>query len=282
MTLKPFYLCLTFSTCLLLNLANVKAENYSIFNPVPKNKMRNISTARPSKSDYSYTIDSGHFQIETSFYAFDKTKITDSKTTNKSIFNLTALRIGITQSLEAEIITTPIIWRKRQDHLSQTTENQKGFGDTTLRLKYNLLGNDSGSFSIAAIPFLKIPTNSDNLSNDHHEGGISIPMDLALKNGYSLTYNPQVLILKNSETQNYKSVFVNIIAVGKSLTNDLSGFVEYYHSQIVENNNHFQQTLDFGLVYTLSKNITLDSSINFGLSNHSADLEIAFGGAYRF
>ena len=279
---KIFQFCSFFCIFLFLNLTNIKAKEYSILNPLPKDKMRSMTTARPSKSDYSYTIDSGHFQIETSFYSFDKTKTTDSKTTNKSLLNSTALRIGLTQSLEAEIIATPIIWRKQQDHLNQTSDNVKGFSDTTLRLKYNFFGNDSGNFSIAAIPFIKIPTNSNNLSNDHHEGGISLPMELALENGYSLTYNPQTLILKNSETQNYKAVFVNIIAIGKSLTNELSGFVEYYHSQIAENNNYFQQTLDFGLVYSLSENITIDSAINFGLSNHSADIEMLFGGAYRF
>ena len=279
---KIFQFCSFFCIFLFLNLTNIKAKEYSILNPLPKDKMRSMTTARPSKSDYSYTIDSGHFQIETSFYSFDKTKTTDSKTTNKSLLNSTALRIGLTQSLEAEIIATPIIWRKQQDHLNQTSDNVKGFSDTTLRLKYNFFGNDSGNFSIAAIPFIKIPTNSNNLSNDHHEGGISLPMELALENGYSLTYNPQTLILKNSETQNYKAVFVNIIAIGKSLTNELSGFVEYYHSQIAENNNYFQQTLDFGLVYSLSENITIDSAINFGLSNHSADIEMLLGGAYRF
>jgi len=241
-----------------------------------------MSTARPSKSDNSYTIDSGRIQIETSLYSFDKTKTTDSRTTNQSFLNSTALRIGITQSSEFEIITTPIIWRKQKDLQSGSTQSSNGFVDTTLRLKYNFIGNDSGNFSIAAIPFFKIPTNSNNLANNYNEGGISIPMELALKNGYSLTYNPQTLILKRSDTLNYKPVFVNIFVIGKSFNNNLSGYIEYYHSQIPENSKHFQQTLDFGVVYALTKNITIDGAMNFGLSNDSSDLEMMFGGAYRF
>ena len=81
---KIFQFCSFFCIFLFLNLTNIKAKEYSILNPLPKDKMRSMTTARPSKSDYSYTIDSGHFQIETSFYSFDKTKTTDSKTTNKA------------------------------------------------------------------------------------------------------------------------------------------------------------------------------------------------------
>jgi len=282
MIYKILQLCLFCAIWILLNSHSAIASKYSIFNPVPKDKMRNMSTARPSKSDNSYTIDSGRIQIETSLYSFDKTKTTDSRTTNQSFLNSTALRIGITQSSEFEIITTPIIWRKQKDLQSGSTQSSNGFVDTTLRLKYNFIGNDSGNFSIAAIPFFKIPTNSNNLANNYNEGGISIPMELALKNGYSLTYNPQTLILKRSDTLNYKPVFVNIFVIGKSFNNNLSGYIEYYHSQIPENSKHFQQTLDFGVVYALTKNITIDGAMNFGLSNDSSDLEMMFGGAYRF
>lgn len=241
-----------------------------------------MSTARPSKSDYSYTIDSGHIQIETSLYSFNRTKTSQSQITNHSALNATALRIGLTQMSEIEMITSPIIWRAEKDHQTNTRNHKNGMGDTTLRFKYNLIGNDSGRLSIAAIPFFKIPTNSNNLANNNNEWGISIPIDFALKNGYSLNYNPQALRVKRSDTLNYKTVFANIFSISKTITDQLSTYVEYYHSQLPEVSNQFQQTLDFGAVYQLSNNITIDGAINVGLSDQSADVEMLFGGAYRF
>lgn len=282
MNYKNLQLYLFFFLFILAGSKNVFAKEYSIFSPIPKEKMRPMSTARPSKSDYSYTIDSGHIQIETSLYSFDKTKTTSSRTTNHSLLNSTAFRIGLSQSTEAELITTPIIWRKEKALQNNATTHKNGFSDTTIRLKHNFLGNDSGNFSIAAIPFFKIPTNSNNLSNNYNEGGISIPIDIPLEHGYSLTYNPQALHLKRSDNLKYKTVFTNIFVISKSLTDKFSTYVEYYHSQVPESSTRFQQTLDFGVVYQLSKNLTIDGAINFGLSNNSTDLELLFGGAYRF
>lgn len=38
---------------------------YNIFNPTPKDKMREFDTDRPDKIETPHTVDAGHFQIET-------------------------------------------------------------------------------------------------------------------------------------------------------------------------------------------------------------------------
>ncbi len=45
-----------------------------------------------------------------------------------------------------------------------------------LRLKYNIIGNDGSDFGLAALGFVKMPTNQDSLGNDDVEGRVEFPL----------------------------------------------------------------------------------------------------------
>ena len=40
---------------------------FNLFNPVPKDLMRELAADRPDKTDCPFTVDAGHFQIEMDF-----------------------------------------------------------------------------------------------------------------------------------------------------------------------------------------------------------------------
>src|SRR5690349_12131277 len=48
-------------------------SQYHLFNPTPRDLMREMSADRPDKTESAYTVDSGHFQIESDLvvYAHD-------------------------------------------------------------------------------------------------------------------------------------------------------------------------------------------------------------------
>src|SRR4026208_1539423 len=57
--------------CTLLIMGMVSADalaedksQYHLFNPTPRNLMREMSTDRPDKTESAYTVDAGHFQLE--------------------------------------------------------------------------------------------------------------------------------------------------------------------------------------------------------------------------
>jgi len=39
-------------------------SSFHFFNPTPRSLMRELSTDRPDKTESAYTVDAGHFQIE--------------------------------------------------------------------------------------------------------------------------------------------------------------------------------------------------------------------------
>src|ERR1022692_3166856 len=48
---------------------------YTLFNPMPNTLLRELSPARPDKTESPYTVDAGHFQLEMDFaiFTYDRT-----------------------------------------------------------------------------------------------------------------------------------------------------------------------------------------------------------------
>lgn len=54
-----------------------------------------------------------------------------------------------------------------------------GSGDTTVRLKWSLWGNDGEATAFALMPYLKLPSASAGFGNGLIEGGIVAPLEMA-------------------------------------------------------------------------------------------------------
>ena len=68
---------------------------------------------------------------------------------------------------------------------------QDGFGDTTVRLKINLLGDDGGKLVIGFLSSLKIPTNTGDTGNHVWEPGFEFPVDLLVAVGFHTVWTNQ-------------------------------------------------------------------------------------------
>src|SRR5207247_8308607 len=44
--------------------AGLDKRHYTLFNPTPRELMREMNTDRPDKTESPYTVDAGHFQVE--------------------------------------------------------------------------------------------------------------------------------------------------------------------------------------------------------------------------
>src|SRR3954469_16822345 len=56
-----------------LALADRDKSQFNLFNPTPRDQMRELNTDRPDVTESPYTVDAGHFQLELSFveYTYD-------------------------------------------------------------------------------------------------------------------------------------------------------------------------------------------------------------------
>ena len=263
------------------------ADEYTLFNPVPADKMRPMSTERPSKSDSTTTLDAGHVQLETSLVNYthndDCIGSTCTRSNEWDAGALTTLRVGLTQSSEFQVLFDAYRNVTTTDRTNGTRTNADGFGDTTLRYKYNFWGNDGGDSAFAGVIYTKLPTNSDHLANNAVEGGIEFPFSITLKDDWSLGGMTQFNLLNEQGTaRNYYMGYVNALYLSKNITEATSAYGEFYTYLPDTGSRDWQNTVDFGVVHKLTDKVQIDTGLNLGVTNAAPDAQWFAGIAYRF
>src|SRR2546428_13703826 len=84
------------------------------------------------------------------------------------------IKIGLLNRLDAQLLIEPynIVYEKEGDYYQATW---RGNGDTTIRFKYNLWGNDGGRTAPAPPPDVKMPTHPRGPRKTSTQGGIGPP-----------------------------------------------------------------------------------------------------------
>lgn len=278
-------ICGTSALFMMSGVARADGETHNLFHPVPENQMRAMTTERPSKTDSPFSLDAGHVQIETNLYAHTRNDDCSggacTKTTHDYVGGATNLRIGLTDDTDIQIISD--LYHRLKTETAGTTDTRAGFGDTQIRLKLNLTGNDPAStFSLGLIPYAKIPTNQDNLGNDEVEGGIGLPFNVNFEGGWSLGGMTQLNYITEPDFSGYDPAYANSLIVGKSLTDTLGSYAEIYTYKADQEGAKWLNTADFGLVYSVTDRFKVDANVHFGISDAADDVNLFIGTAYRF
>jgi hypothetical protein len=267
--------------------AAIAGENHTLFNPTPNDELRPMTTERSSKTDSPYSLDAGRVQLETDLYAYVRNNdcIADQCTASRqsSLDRFTNLRIGLTDTMDLQIAADIYRQVTVDDRTNSTQEKHEGFGDTVVRLKKNIVGNlPSDEFSLAVLPFLKIPTNQDNLGNDKYEGGLAVPFSFALADTWSLGVLTQLSFIAGADGSGYDPAYTNSVALGKTFGERWSTYAEFYTFKADQPDAHWINTVDFGAAYQVTESFRVDANLHLGVTDAADDVNAFFGAAYRF
>src|SRR6516225_392573 len=151
-------------------------SQYTLFNPTPIDLRRPYNTDRPSKTDSPYTVDAGVFQIESDVanWTLDYEEGVRSRTW---IVGNSNFKLGLTNWIDLQVFPQFYVNTRTSGPAFGKPVGHDGFGDTTVRLKVNLLGNDGGKLVIGFISSLKIPTNTGDTDNHVWEPGFELPVN---------------------------------------------------------------------------------------------------------
>jgi len=256
---------------------NSSKEDFSLFNPTPRDQMRDFSTDRPDKTESAYTVDAGHFQHETDIlnYSFDEQR---GDSIGSALIMAPNLKVGLTNRTDLQLVlgTFNYVGDKTEGVRSKTS----GFGDITARLKVNIWGNDEGATAMALMPYVKFPTNQNELGNNSVEGGLIVPFAIAACEELDIGIMPQVDIAKDEVGDGYHAEYVQSVTFGHGFTEELGGYSELWTSISPERGPLL--TADFGLTYAVIEDTQLDIGINIGLTDQSDDLNPFIGISQRF
>lgn len=241
---------------------------YNLFNATPDEYMREISPDRPDKTDSPFTVDAGHFQLEMDFvnYTYDSPN-SQRGSTQSDEYQIAPvnLKVGVFNNTDFQVVLSPWQWQRTESGSPGTVEHQAGFGDTTLRIKQNLTGNDGGFFALALIPFVTLPTSQHNLGASSVEGGVGIPYAFDVPNwdvGFQTTFNYD----RNNLGNGYHAEFDNSVSIGHSVIGPLEYHVEFFSSVSIEQNSSWVGTVDTWFTYQVNKNLIFDSGVYIGVT----------------
>jgi hypothetical protein len=263
----------------------VDKSGFFLWKPTPREFMRDMATDRPDKTESPYTVDAGHFQVEADIvnYSYDRHNVAKDHTRVETFsiapFNL---KVGLCNSADLQLVVPTYTVVRTRDRLAGRTFYDRGFGDMLLRLKVNLWGNDGGDTAFGLMPYVKFPTAGRNLGNDALEGGLIVPLAVALPAGWDMGLMTQVDVNEDGDGSGHHAEWINSITFSHTICGDLSGYVEFFSLLNGDEHSKWEGTVDLGLTYGLTENIQLDAGINIGVTRSADDFNPFVGISWRF
>jgi len=246
--------------------------------------LRPLCTDRPTKSTAPCTVDVGHVQVESDIFnvTIDHSGGGDVKT---YLFTNPTLKYGLTPALDAEINMIPYEVITAKDPASGATNRTSGIGDLFLKLKWNLLGNAGGDVGLALSPFVKLPTASHEIGNGVVETGLIVPVNINLPANWSVTFDPEVDLLKNAGDGRRHLNAAGLISMSRVVSKTLTLSGEVWADQNFDPQGaQTQASADLGAAYIPleSPSVQFDGGVNFGLNHNTPGVQIYMGVSHRF
>jgi hypothetical protein len=257
-------------------------SQYTLFNPTPIDLRRPYNTDRPSKTDSPFTIDAGVFQIESDMANWQLDYENGVRTRTWIIPGNTNFKLGLTNWMDFQIVPQFYVNTRTSGPAFGKAVEHDGFGDTTVRLKINLLGNDGGKLVIGFVSSLKIPTNTGDTGNHVWEPGVGLPVNYSLPWGLTLFGQTRIDILDQPGSSKMRVQWQNPIGLSRTIVGNLSGYVEFYDAVSTGRNQQWIGTFDTGLIYQVTPNFSVDVNSFFGLTRSAPDYNVFTGFGYRF
>lgn len=250
---------------------------YSLFNPVPKDKMREMETDRPDVTESPSTVDAGHFQYEADLVNFIREQ-SETRDIRTVLINHANIKIGITGSTGIQIGFETYGIQKETGLVSGDTTTSRGFGDVSLRIKQNITGNDGGNFVMAVLPYIKFPTSVYD-GESRLEGGLIVPMLYKLPGEWKLGFQVELDRLKDQDQPAMHTEFLQTLTISHPLVKGMEGIAETYYTYDFKA-HHFSNFLNAAIQMEVAKDFKVDAGLNYGLQ-HDAEKHYFIGASYR-
>ncbi|MEO7265206.1 MAG: transporter, partial [Ferruginibacter sp.] len=133
---------------------------------------------RPDVTESAYSVEAGHFQVESDLFKMVRNKSEDLSHTEMG-YNVANLKLGLTERLDVQLVVATFVSRKTKEITSnKIIHKANGFDDITLRFKYNFWGNEGGKTALGALPYISFPTST--IDDNDHQFGVIFPFALEL------------------------------------------------------------------------------------------------------
>jgi hypothetical protein len=250
--------------------------------PAKADELRDLCPDRPGLGTPACTIDRGHVVVEIGLG--DWTRDTQGPIRTDTMQTGEALvRVGLTESLEAQVGWTAYGHVRIRDAMAGTISKASGVGDVTFALRRNLNNPDGSGFSIAVMPYASLPAGGGAIGAGDWATGLLVPMSFDLSDNVSLGLTAEIDAAADSDGNGRHLGYGTVVGLGFGLSDSLSatGEVSLYRDRDPAGHNS-AALAGLSMGWQPRGDTQFDIGVNLGLNKASPDAEVYFGVARRF
>jgi hypothetical protein len=234
--------------------------------------------SRPGATEGAIAVPTGYLQSETEIASYARTRQDGFKSDAYSLA-ATSLRYGVADGLDVELNVQPYL------HGSVTAGGVKdsngGFGDVTLRVLKNLMGQDGEGPALAVIGYITLPTAKNGLGADKTEGGAIITGSFAPADKWGVAWTAGAAA-RYRGANDYQAEFSGALQLNHAFTDAVTGYAEVAAVRAQHNGGPVSATFDVGAAWLVAPTTQLDAGVNLGLTDAADDANVFLGVAHRF
>ena len=256
------------------------SAHFSLFRPVPRNRLRELQPDRPGVTESPFTVDAGHLQVEMDALRLINGGTGNDDRTREWHAAYTMLKLGLSRrtdvQLEAPLYT---VLKQRPSGASSFEERHAGFGDLTLRVKHNLVGDDHfGKFAMAVIGFARLPTGG-LVGAGAVEYGLVLPLDVELSDNLNLEAQAETELSYDREQSRRYLTLTPSLALEYDFTRKL-GLIAETVARWNTQQRRWQASVNVAPIIKVNDNLQLDFGTHLAL-NRLSDREYFAGFTLR-
>ena len=258
------------STTPAASLSDEKA-GYHLFRPTPRTLLREMSTDRPDLTESPYTVDAGHAQIEV-----EAVTLTHDESVDRTGFMGFLVKMGLTPRTDLQVGFESVHedWSADADPLTDDT----GLSNLTVRLKWNLWGNDGDGSAGGVMPYVEIPTAEGETSA---AGGLILPVAFPGPWDLGLGAMAQVDVLPDEEGDGHHTEWLLTGTVARDLFGDVGAFLEGTSGHRPRSEGTWTGLVNAGLTWGVTPDFQLDTGARLGVSDAAEGAAFFLGVSYR-
>lgn len=230
-------------------------------------QLRELSTDRPDTTESPYTVDAGHFQIEAEIASW-----TRDRGDNETALGQINLKFGLDERTDLQWITPTYSW---------ADGGSEGWGNTQIRLKRNLWGNDAGNTALAVMPYVELPTGDEDFGAERVQGGVIVPF--AYSHGeWGFGLQGQLDRVYDNERDTYHWEFMGSATVSHPISERCNVFCELVGLFREGQAGGSEYSFNTGVTWMVRDLVQWDAGLRLGLNDEAPDLMPFVGYSTKF
>ncbi|HET9640281.1 MAG TPA: transporter [Allosphingosinicella sp.] len=244
-------------------------------------QLRGFCPDRPGLGTPACTIDSGHFDVELGIADWTLDRATGSRTDTVEAGQL-LVRIGLTDSLEAQLGWTAFGHVRTRDRSNGSVDRASGSGDLAVALRQNLVSPDGSGFSLAVMPFATLPTGGAAIGAGDWSAGLLVPLSYDLGEGVQIGLTGRIEAAADSDRYGRHPAYGGVAGLSVPLSDALGATLEIAASRDEDPAGHKTEWLaGISAGWMADEDLQLDAGANIGLRG-AADVQLYLGVSRRF